>query len=123
MSRRRAERGQSSVEFALVLPLLGVAVLVAVQTGLVVTTKLAVTHTAREVARVLAVDPDADVDRIADAVDPAARERTIAVRWVSAPLADRRLVEVRVEQEVPSLGGSWIPEVRVGATIRMLGER
>ena len=50
-----SERGQATIEFAVVLPALLLVVLAFVQLSLIVLTKFAVTHTAREVARVLAV--------------------------------------------------------------------
>jgi len=52
------ERGQATVEFAFVLPLLLVAALAIVQVGLVVRDELGVVHAAREAARAASVDPD-----------------------------------------------------------------
>ena len=59
-SAARSDRGQSTVEFVLVVPVVFVVLLAFVQVGLVVFAQIGVTHTAREVARVLAVDPAAD---------------------------------------------------------------
>ena len=58
--RRRAgaERGQATVEFAFVLPLLVLAALAVVQVGLVVRDQLGVVHAARAAARAASVDPD-----------------------------------------------------------------
>ena len=53
------ERGQSTVEFALVLPLVALSLLMIVQVALLATTKVATVHTARDVARAIAIDPDA----------------------------------------------------------------
>ncbi len=58
--RPQRERGQATVEFALIIPLVLLAVLIVIQVGLVAYSQLAVTHLAREVARSLSVDPDAD---------------------------------------------------------------
>ena len=52
------ERGQATVEFAFVLPLLVLALLAVIQVGLVVRDQLAVVHAAREAARAASVDPD-----------------------------------------------------------------
>jgi hypothetical protein len=52
------ERGQATVEFAFVLPLLLLAVLAVVQVSLVVRDQLGVVHAAREAARAASVDPD-----------------------------------------------------------------
>jgi Flp pilus assembly protein TadG len=56
--RGRGEPGQAAVEFALVLPLLVMAVLAVIQVGLVVRDHLAVIHAAREAAREASVQPD-----------------------------------------------------------------
>jgi hypothetical protein len=53
-----SERGQATVEFAFVLPLLVLALLAVVQVGLVVRDQLAVVHAAREAVRAASVDPD-----------------------------------------------------------------
>ena len=52
------ERGQATVEFAFVLPLVFVAALAIVQVGLVVRDELGVVHAAREAVRAASVDPD-----------------------------------------------------------------
>ena len=52
------ERGQATVEFALVLPLIVFALLAIVQVGLVVRDQVAVVHAAREAARAASVDRD-----------------------------------------------------------------
>lgn len=57
-SPREYERGQATVEFALLLPVLMVALLAVVQVALVVRDQIAVVHAAREAARAASVDPD-----------------------------------------------------------------
>jgi Flp pilus assembly protein TadG len=52
------ERGQATVEFALVLPLIVFGLLAILQVGLVVRDQVAVVHAAREAARAASVDPD-----------------------------------------------------------------
>lgn len=52
------ERGQATVELALVLPLVVFALLAILQVGLVVRDQVAVVHAAREAARAASVDPD-----------------------------------------------------------------
>ncbi len=52
------EDGQSTVEFALLLPLVVFAALAVIQVGLVVRDRVAVVHAAREAARAASVDPD-----------------------------------------------------------------
>ncbi len=60
----RGDRGQATVELALVLPLVALLVLLVLQVGLVVRDHILVTHAAREAARAAAV---ADGDRAAAA--------------------------------------------------------
>jgi len=55
---RDRERGQATVEFAFLLPLVILAVLAVIQVGLVVRDQLGVVHAAREAARAASVDPD-----------------------------------------------------------------
>jgi len=54
----RRERGQATVEFALLLPLMVMAVLAVIQVALVVRDHVAVVHAAREAARAASVDAD-----------------------------------------------------------------
>ncbi len=61
------QRGQATVEFALVLPLIAALLLLIVQVGLVMRDELLVTHAAREAVRAAAVDPGADVLTVAQA--------------------------------------------------------
>ena len=59
MSAPRArERGQATVEFALILPILAMAILAVLQVALVVRDRIAVVHAAREAARAASVEPD-----------------------------------------------------------------
>jgi TadE-like protein len=59
-ARGRSELGQSTVEFAFLLPLIVLAALAVVQIGLVVRDELGVVHAAREGARAASVDRDPD---------------------------------------------------------------
>lgn len=87
----RGEPGQATVEFALVLPLVIMAMLALLQVGLVVRDHLAVTHAAREAARAASVEPD-----------PA---RAVAAARRTLPEAD---VDVGAR---PAVGGSITVEV------------
>lgn len=66
-SRRRASRtpaaGQSTVELALLLPVVVVLLLAVLQVGLLARDVLLVTHASREAARAAAVDPTATAAR------------------------------------------------------------
>lgn len=65
MSRGGDERGQATVELALVLPFVCALLLLVVQVGLVVHAQLVVVHAAREAVRAAAVDPDPEAARVA----------------------------------------------------------
>ncbi len=56
----RHQRGQATIELALVLPVVVLFALVVLQVGLVATDQLLVQHAAREGARAAAVDPTAE---------------------------------------------------------------
>jgi Flp pilus assembly pilin Flp len=58
LTGRGSERGQATVELALLLPLFAVALLAVVQVALVVRDQITVVHAAREAARAASVDPD-----------------------------------------------------------------
>ena len=57
------ERGQATVEFALVLPVLVLALMAVLQVALVVRDHVAVVHAAREAARQASVDADPSAAR------------------------------------------------------------
>lgn len=58
MNRILRERGQATVELALVLPVLVLMVLAVLQVGLLVRDHVEVVHAAREAVRAASVDPD-----------------------------------------------------------------
>lgn len=116
------DRGQSTVEFALVLPLLMLVVLAAAQVGLVVLTKFSTIHTAREVARAVSLDPTVDVDTVGEMASPVGADVTVTLRWLDSSIANTRIVEVTVAQHAPALFGTLVPAVDVSATVAMLAE-
>ncbi len=75
MTRGRGQRGQATVEFALILPLVVLVALIVIQAALVAKDALLVQHAAREAARAAAVDPSPGVARQA-AVDAGALDPT-----------------------------------------------
>lgn len=106
---RRAERGQASVELALVLPvLLGLVVLLG-EAGLVVKDYVLVAHAAREAARAAVVDARTVV------ADQAARDAT--------GLARHRLrVELRRDRRLVTAIVSYRHALNVPFTDREIGE-
>ncbi len=104
--RGRSQAGQSTVEFAVLLPVLVLAVLVLVQGGLVVRDQLLVQHAAREGARAAAVsDSVADVQNAAGRASPLDGDRlsvTRSARRQGQPV--RVTVRYRFRGTVPIVG-------------------
>ena len=57
---RREERGQATIELALCLPILALALASLVEVGLLVSDQVRLWHAAREGARIAVVDPDTE---------------------------------------------------------------
>jgi len=117
------DRGQATVEVALILPVLATLLLAVVQVGLVVRDQILVTHAAREAARSAAVDPAPAAARAA-AVDgsglPAARlDLTVSGR--AGPGSRVRVrIGYRTPTDVPLVGrlvGDLV--LRAEATMRV----
>ena len=122
----RAERGTVSVEFAAVLPLVAVTLVLVAQVGLLVSEQLAVQHAAREGARAAAVwNDDARAREAALAagnLDPARAtvEVTPSTRDVGAPVR----VEVGyVPTKMPFVGQFLPSGLRLSAAVTMRTER
>ena len=127
--RNRSQRGQATVEFALIIPLVVVVLLAVVQIGLVVHAQLHVAHIAREVARAASVDPtvrpDALVERFVEPGSSLAERLQIAIVMEPAALAGRDLIVVRVHSAVPVVSALFDPLVggfEVSAEVHMLVE-
>jgi Flp pilus assembly protein TadG len=119
-------RGSVSVEFAAVLPLVAITMLLVAQMGLLVSEQLAVQHAAREGAREAAVTNDdaaaRDAALRAGNLDPARTtiEITPATRAVGTPVE----VSVRYQPvEVPLVGRFMPGDVRLNASVSMRTER
>lgn len=124
---RRADRGQSTVEFALVLPAIAAVVLVVAQIGLLIQAQIAATHAAREIARVLAVAPDSDPYATLERVSDLRSDRVqLQVSLRFADIEEREIVEVRVTYAVPVVATVLAfldGNVEVSARAAMLVER
>lgn len=104
MTRTRGQRGQSTVEFALVVPLLLLVAMALVQVALVAWGQIAVTAAAREAARVLAVDPSADAEAIVEAITLGnSRSVHVSVDEWEEVSSERQFIVVRVTFDVPLL--------------------
>lgn len=121
--RGARHRGQATVELALGLPIVCLAVLLVLQLALVGRDAVLVTHAAREAARAAAVEPSAPVARAgatgaSTALDPERVEVTLRRR------GGRVIVEVRY-QSITGLPivGALVPDPRLDAEVTMVEER
>ena len=119
--RGHGERGQATVEAALVLPLITLLLLGVVQVGLVVRSEVLVTHAAREAARAAAVDADPKAAMRAATTSSSldATRMTVHVQGRDGP-GSRVQVEVTyaAPTDVP-LVGSLLGDVTLHATATM----
>jgi hypothetical protein len=115
----RSERGQATVELALLTPLLVFVVMALLQVAILVRSQLAVAHAAREAVRVASVDPDAGNARAAGhRVLPGARVAVSARPEVGDPIS----VDVtwRLVTDLPLIGPLFPdPELRSHAVMRV----
>jgi uncharacterized protein (UPF0333 family) len=112
----RRERGQATVEFALVLPLLMMAAMAVIQVALVVRDHVAVVHAAREAARAASVD--ADPGRAARRVLPGASVSVGPRPGVGEPITVR--VTYTSKTDVPLVGALFPdPELHASAVMRV----
>jgi len=122
MMTRRGDRGQSTVEFALVLPLVVLVVLFIVQAGFVVRDQLLVSHAAREAARAAAVS---DADRSGAALRAARQAGALAAERLSASavMVDgvasvRVVISYRSTTDIAIIG-SLVPDIDLESTVQM----
>jgi Flp pilus assembly protein TadG len=123
---RPAERGQASLELALVLPFVLVVLLAVVQVGLVVRDQLLVLHATREAARAASVgDPDAQVERVARSAGPLTPSRLHVT--ITRRAGPDGAVDVEVDTRYRSvtdlpLVGVLVPDPELGARVVMRAE-
>jgi Flp pilus assembly protein TadG len=124
---RRAgrQRGQSTVEFALVLPLVVLILLVVVQVGLVVRDQVLVVHAAREAARAASVGgTDDQVRRAAIGAGPLSAGRlSVTIDRADGPTGGtvRVSVHYRSQTDLP-LVGALVPDLDLTADAVMARE-
>jgi len=117
MVRGAADRGQATVEFALVLPLLIVGAALLVHLGLAVSLQLQLENAAREGARAAAVEPERATAAAAAAIDRAGGatfDRLVTV--------DGEFVEVRVEQAISVIPWLGVTQRTLSADVAMRRE-
>lgn len=115
------QRGQATVEFVLVLPVVFLALLLVVQAGVVVRDELLVVEAAREAARAASVDPDpAAAIAAATRVLPGARVAVGPRGEIGDPV--RVTVTYVARTAVPGIG-PFVPDptLRAEAVMRIEG--
>ncbi len=124
--RRRGERGQATVEFALIIPLVLVVILIVVQVAMVAHAQLSVAHIAREIARAVAADRSVDVGRLTQELAPLGTEGlVIEVIFEPSPVAGRDFVVVAVSYEtgrISRLFDPFVTQLTVSSRVKMLTE-
>ena len=120
--RRRAERGQSTVELAVALPVVLLVLLATVQVGLVVAAHVRTVHAAREAARAVAVDGGPGVAARAVAATGAVGCRSEVTRPPAPGATLTVVVTCPVATDVP-LVGPLVPDATVRARASMRVER
>lgn len=124
--RRRGERGQSTVEFALIIPLVIVVLLAVIQVTLVAHAQLSISHIARETARAVAADPSVDIGRLVKDTTPLGSEGlVIEVLFEPSPVSGRTFVVITVSYEVATISALFDPfvsQLGLSAQVKMLSE-
>jgi Flp pilus assembly protein TadG len=125
-ARLHGARGSVSVEFAAVLPLVAVSMLLVAQIGLLVSEQLAVQHAAREGARAAAVWNDDDRARTAalDAGNLDPNRTTIIISPSRRDVGTPVRVEVRFTPAPMPVVGRFMPTgTTLHAVVEMRTER
>ncbi len=124
--KRHGERGQATVEFALIIPLVLVVLLVVIQVAVVAYAQLGVTHIARETARAVSVDPSTDLGLLAQNVATLGSDAlVIEVQFSTTPLPGADFVVVTVHYDTPPISrifGPFVNQLAVSAQVKMLVE-
>lgn len=119
--RRNGERGQATVELALVLPLAVLFALVTLQLGMLAKDLVLVHHAAREGARAAAVEPNAGAARAAVVGSSSLEDARLGVSLSGGTARGSQTtatVTYRAPTDVP-LVGALIPDVTLKASVTM----
>lgn len=121
MSRSKA---QSTVELALLTPVIFILLLWIAQFGLVLNQKITVTHAAREAARAVAVHNDPAIARQAALASGNLAKDRLQV-FVSKDAAPSQLVTVKLSYDFPTdipLVGAMIGDINLSSSVSMGAE-
>ena len=124
--RGRDERGQSTVEFALIIPLIIVVLLAVIQVALVAYAQLSISHIARETARAVSFDPTVDVAHLMQDIAPlGTKGLVVEVFFEPSPVSGRTFVVVSVSYQtapISKLFEAFTAQLAVSTQIKMLSE-
>lgn len=120
--QRSGDRGQATVEFALVLPVLFLLVMLVLQVGLIARDQVLVSHAAREGARAAAVSEGDRAAAARSAVERAGELRTDrlteTVSSIDGGSEVRVTVGYRSVTDLPLIG-ALVPDIDLDATVVM----
>lgn len=123
---RGRDRGQSTVELALILPLVAGVLVLVVQVALVAVDQVRTVHAAREGARAAAVAADADL--VSTAQRAAERSSSLDTSAMALSVTsidqDRRVrvvVRYRSRTDLPLIG-VLVPDIDLTGTVEMMRE-
>lgn len=123
--KRSPEHGQATVELALTLPVVCIAMLLVLQAAIVLRAQLLVVHAARATARVAAVEPSLDADGLVRRAAPGLARSRVSVRVFTTGDASEGFVHVAVSDEVKTdvpIVGPLVGNVTVTAHAAMPDE-
>lgn len=119
---RWEDRGQSTVEFALILPLVALVVLCVVQAGFVVRDQLLVSHAAREAARAASVS---ETDRAGAALRAARQAGSLQSDRLSGTVSVtdgggsvRVVITYKSATDLPMIG-PLVPDIDLQSSVLM----
>lgn len=119
---RWEDRGQSTVEFALILPLVALVVLCVVQAGFVVRDQLLVSHAAREAARAASVS---ETDRAGAALRAARQAGSLESDRLSGTVSVtdgggsvRVVITYKCATDLPMIG-PLVPDIDLQSSVLM----
>lgn len=118
----REDHGQSTVEFALILPLVAIVLLCIIQAGFVVRDQLLVSHAAREAARAAVVT---DADRAGAALSAARQAGSLQSDRLSGtitPLEGGASLRVVLAYRSPTdlaIIGPLVPDINLESSVVM----
>lgn len=118
---KQNEEGQSTVEFAMVIPVIVVFILLIIQVGIVVRQKILVTNSSREAARILSVENNSG--RASNKVKEIIKDADVKI---SRPSKQGEYLTVVVSDVVESnlpILGMLVPDVTVKSKTTMRVEK